>query len=240
MKGESLKNNFARIKSTFGYRIGFPETDGLKASVAVENATFFEAVEAVRKAANLTYDSKELNQGWFKQDKNNPLAEADRNVLTLHESSNGEKVPAGAKGPLLVVVKSVSTNLGKGVHIGENEAQHRDPWRETIIETSLFVQPGFSFSWLLCDYSHGESNTAKIVREGSPTIRNRRGWGTSEGLQRYDLTIKFNDVEKGTKEISLDIPILVVGEIRATYLSSNSITWRQSRSASQRRCSERP
>ena len=105
--GDVLK----KLKQHFGWSIASLDDAEKKVSVSCKQATFFEALEALRKAADLTYQvDKQNRRGFLGLGK--PSVDETAIPIALRKREGQGTCVAAAGGPFLVFLEQVDMNIG--------------------------------------------------------------------------------------------------------------------------------
>ena len=123
VKDEALPKVCDQLKEKFGYGVGLKDvSDKKKVTLSIKDATFLEAVDALRKAADLTYERSDMTRGIMRvairRVKGATPPPEQPNLITLRENTDGMPVPAAAKGPVLVMIENLTNSTSKSINFG--------------------------------------------------------------------------------------------------------------------------
>lgn len=111
LKDAKVADALAALQKHFGWKVEASDEAAAKVvSIAVQSASFFQALEAIRTAARLGYSSDATVS-----DKPNQLP------FTLVELGEKGTVAAGASGPYLVYLNRVSANISRTLDLSAGE-----------------------------------------------------------------------------------------------------------------------
>lgn len=192
VKDEGVNAILDKLKNHFGFAaVAKGDAGAKKISVNIKGATYLEAVDAVRKAANLSYDRAEIMQMMFKQRGKN-AAEAVP-ALSLRENGQDPEVPAVAKGPALAFFESVNYHLSRTVIFGNEGNKNGNSTKSLGIQGFLILEPDLRCSAVGVSNLRALTATNETLGTGNVSLNNY--WGGTEsktGFRIYSFNANFS------------------------------------------------
>ena len=154
MRDVTAAEALAQIKKHFGKTAVLIGTAAQKkCSLTLKGATFFEALDALRKAANLAYDSNALMKDMYRQyschvalmgwspfggEKN------DNPPINLIDLGDKSPMPAAATGPVLIFISWLSATTTSSLDFAEGRRQL--PTKSSRAAIFVVVEPELRYS----------------------------------------------------------------------------------------------
>ncbi|HLX62742.1 MAG TPA: hypothetical protein VKX17_15805 [Planctomycetota bacterium] len=193
LKDEPVSTALDKIKTQFGFGVVARDDAGKKKiTLSLKGATFLEAVDAVRKAANLAYDRNEIMQMMFRARARNPVragrADVGDAVLVLRENGDEGLIPAAAKGPVLVFFETINYNATRSINFGNGGKRTSDTQKNFSISGYLLVEPELRFSGVSIANMRAKGGNLEALSAGHVSLNNYYGETSGKGMQTYNLS----------------------------------------------------
>ncbi len=198
-KDETVNDVLAKIKTTFGFSaLAKGDPGAKKITLAIKGATYLEAVDAVRKAANLAYDRNEIMQMMFRQRGRNGVIVAEESgpTLALRENTDEGLIPGAAKGPVLVFFESINYHLSRNIIFGGGAGgggkKNAVNQKNFSMQGFLIVEPELRCSGISIGKMSAPSANNEVINSENVSLNNY--WGgadTKGGFRIYNFHSSF-------------------------------------------------
>lgn len=138
-KDRPASEAFRKIRDHFGFGVVLGEGTGKKSvSLSAKGLTFFEAVEAVRKAADLSFDTDAIKRVDQLRDRGGAAALVGDGAMPLKTSDANSGASTAAKGPVLVVIEGIKIEE-RGDRLEPNQKMY-------VVTAKVLTEPGLHCS----------------------------------------------------------------------------------------------
>lgn len=192
LKEETVNSALEKLKVHFGFEAQAKGDAGnKKITVQLKDATYLEALDAVRKSANLAYDRNEIMQMMFRRRaKTGPEGAAG---LALRENGDDALLPAAAKGPVLAFFESINYHLSRNINFGTDGKKNAVAQKNFSIQGFLIVEPELRCSSIGLVNMRAIGAKNEVIGTGTVSLNNYWGGADSKGGFRiYNFNAGFS------------------------------------------------
>ena len=189
VKKETVNAVFVKLKDHFGFSAQIKGPAGDKEiSLELKNASFFEAVDAVRKAANLMYDRDELRQMMFNARNTGAAA-----PLWLRENGDANPSPCAAKGPVLVLFDSINVNLSRNILFGNEGKRNINTQKSFNLQGWVVTEQDLHFSGIGISSLTASSDKQETLGPGNAYINSsERSIALNNSFRLYNFNASYS------------------------------------------------
>src|ERR1043165_4636061 len=177
-----------RIHAAFGVRVVFEDdASQVRVSIHLKQASFFEALEALRKEAHLAY--KEHN-GLVPQMQDGLKGDPAKGIVLVNAGVN-QPAPSVACGPLLLVIDRVFTEAFREIYFRSDVQNTTSQHTKLFISGTVYTQQNIPFSGLNMAAVRVHQDEKQILGRAETQLSSRLS--PPNALNAYEWILEIGD-----------------------------------------------